>query len=156
MALRRGNYDPTIASVMDCRQSREMTVERKASCSCGKLAVACRGEPVRVSLCHCDACRARTGSAFSWNVTFAREQVVASGPASTYTRRADSGRSCTYYFCPLCGATVYYEIEARPGRVSVPAGGFAADQIPQPAIAVHAARKPSWLVFETEPPLIEE
>jgi hypothetical protein len=37
---------------------------RTAQCSCGQLRVQMRGEPVRVSMCHCLACQRRTGSTY--------------------------------------------------------------------------------------------
>src|SRR3546814_5793244 len=36
-------------------------MERDASCHCGKLILRCRGEPAKVSLCHCMDCQRRTG-----------------------------------------------------------------------------------------------
>ena len=37
---------------------------RTATCSCGQLRLACEGEPVRISICHCLECQKRTGSIF--------------------------------------------------------------------------------------------
>ena len=101
-----------------------MTDSRIARCRCGGLTAECRGEPARNSICHCLACKARTGSAFSWNTTWPNGQVTIAGAASRFERLSDEGRWCRYAFCPTCGTTVFYEIEARPGMVSVPAGGF--------------------------------
>ena len=38
---------------------------RHASCRCGQIRIACTGEPIRVSVCHCRECKARSGSAFA-------------------------------------------------------------------------------------------
>ena len=65
--------------------------EHTASCSCGAVRARCKGEPVRRSICSCQACRQRTGSAFSFNITYDAGQVQTSGAARTYTRRGDSG-----------------------------------------------------------------
>lgn len=35
-----------------------------ASCNCGQLSLSVSGDPIRVSVCHCNACQKRTGSAF--------------------------------------------------------------------------------------------
>jgi hypothetical protein len=43
---------------------------RCAECSCGQLAAICQGDPVRISVCHCLACKRRSGSAFSNNARF--------------------------------------------------------------------------------------
>lgn len=37
---------------------------RKASCVCGQFSLMIRGDPVRISMCHCYACQQRTGSVF--------------------------------------------------------------------------------------------
>ena len=47
-------------------------VVRRAECACGQLSAVCSGEPMRVSVCHCLACKRRTGSAFSYNARFPR------------------------------------------------------------------------------------
>ena len=52
---------------------------RQASCSCGQLSVTCEGEPVRISICHCNACQKRTGSVFGTQARFPREQVTIEG-----------------------------------------------------------------------------
>lgn len=38
--------------------------ERSATCTCGKLSIQYRDEPLKISLCHCLECQRRTGSAF--------------------------------------------------------------------------------------------
>jgi len=56
---------------------------RKAALSCKQLHLSCGGEPVRVSLCHCQACQQRTGSAFGVQMRFPRERVRIEGRSST-------------------------------------------------------------------------
>ena len=59
---------------------------REAACSCGQLRATVEGDPVRISMCHCLACQRRTGSAFSMQARYPREQVQTSGRSSTYVR----------------------------------------------------------------------
>lgn len=112
---------------------------------CGKLQAACTGEPVRISLCHCLDCKRRTGAAFSWNMTYKREQVETRGEAVVFERTSDEGRGGRHSFCRTCGATVWYEIEARPGMISIPAGGFADPDLPAPTIEVYTERRCPWV-----------
>lgn len=133
-----------------------MIAERTAGCSCGALQVRCKGDPMRISLCHCVACRRRTGSAFSFNVTFDEAQVEPSGESSVFRRQAESGRWCTFHFCPTCGATVFYAIEIRPGRITVPAGAFAEPNAFQPLASVYNAQRERWLAFDPQCPIVEE
>ncbi|MCW6509466.1 GFA family protein [Lichenifustis flavocetrariae] len=118
--------------------------ERLAHCSCGELRAHCTGEPVRISVCHCFACKARTGSAFSVNVTFLADQVRTEGPFQTFVRIAVSGRQNRFRFCPSCGATVFYDIDARPGMISVPVGAFTDPDFPDPTVEVYAERRAPW------------
>jgi len=98
---------------------------RTASCNCGQLRVTCKGpDPERRSLCHCHLCQKQTGSAFSIQARFPREQVTIEGKSTAWkfpiegakpvTYRNCTSEGGTFHFCPVCGSTVYYEIAAAP------------------------------------------
>lgn len=120
----------------------------RAECNCGQLRATCTGEPDRVSLCHCINCKRRTGSAFAWNASFPASAVTVAGEYRTFARATDLGRTNTYHFCPTCGSTVYYDVEIRPGMISVPAGAFAATDFPKPTVQVFEHRCVSWCVVD--------
>ncbi|MCZ6616567.1 MAG: aldehyde-activating protein, partial [Gammaproteobacteria bacterium] len=46
---------------------------RRAACSCGNLRLTARGDPIRVSVCHCHACQRRTGSVFGVQARFSND-----------------------------------------------------------------------------------
>lgn len=119
-------------------------ISRTAACSCGQLRIVTRGEPLRISVCHCLACQKRTGSTFGYQARFARDNVTIEGRATRYTRIADSGQSLTYSFCPDCGATVHYQQDHLPDIVAVPVGGFADPQFPAPRFSVYESRMHRW------------
>jgi hypothetical protein len=119
-------------------------MERRASCSCGQLTVTCRGEPVRISVCHCLACQKRTGSTFGVQARFPAEQVTIEGRSTPYLRVGDGGGKITFHFCPTCGAIVHYAIDAMPDVVAVPVGAFADPSFPAPKVSVYEARKHPW------------
>ena len=128
---------------------------RRASCSCGQLALDAEGEPVRMSMCHCLCCQKRTGSAFGVQARFAKERIVMRGRASQYSRLGDDGGRATQQFCPDCGATVCWELDSIPGFVSVAVGAFADPTFPAPTVSVYNARRHPWtrmpeLVVENE------
>jgi hypothetical protein len=127
--------------------------ERIARCVCGKLTATSRGEPVRISICHCLECKRRTGSAFAYNATFAAEQVETQGPFNSFTRSSDEGFWGRHHFCPECGAIVFYEIERRPGMITIPVGAFADPDFPEPTASVYDERRHSWLEVRTAEPL---
>jgi len=117
---------------------------RTAACACGQLRAEVTGAPRRVAICHCHACRARTGSAFSWNARFAADQVELSGADKSFARQGDEGSTITYHFCPDCGATVWYETSGVEG-IAIPVGAFAPGDGPAPEVSVYDNRKPDWL-----------
>ena len=118
---------------------------REAKCSCGALTARVSGDPVRNSVCHCLNCKRRSGSAFAWTAHWPEDQVERTGDAAIYTRWSEEGKWARFRFCPTCGATVWYEIELRPGIVSIPAGGFADPEFPAPLVEVFEERRCAWL-----------
>jgi hypothetical protein len=120
---------------------------KRATCGCGQLRADCDGDPLKVSICHCDACRRRTGSAFGIAVFFSRAAVMVEGEARTHTRKADSGRDVTFHFCPHCRSSVWWEPERMPDRVAVALGAFADPDFPMPDQSVSDARRYKWIAF---------
>jgi hypothetical protein len=129
--------------------------ERTAACACGALTATCRGEPARISVCHCLDCKRRTGSAFSYNVTYSEAQVAVQGESGSYRRDSDDGFWGEHHFCPRCGVSVFCRIERRPEMISIPVGAFADPSFPEPMVSVYTERQHSWLRIETDPPVEE-
>ena len=123
-------------------------IERSASCSCGQLQLVCRGEPSRVSMCHCLECQRRTGAVLSNQAWFAHEQVsTVEGRTSEYVRISDDGQAVRFRFCPVCGSTVFWEAEARPSLIAVAVGTFADPGFPAPKHSVREKRQHRWLTM---------
>ncbi len=118
---------------------------RVASCSCGRLRAEVRGEPTRVSVCHCRACQRRTGSVFSTQARFPRESVTIEGDGNEYVRVGDEGGRFRFTFCPECGSTVFYVEEGDEGRIAIPVGAFADLGFPAPTISVYEERRHHWV-----------
>jgi hypothetical protein len=121
-----------------------MTV-RRAACCCGQLSLACSGDPVRISVCHCLECQRRTGSAFGVQARFRREDVAIAGEASVFRRGSDGGGDVTFRFCPRCGSTLCWELEGVPGFVAVAVGAFADPAFAAPTVFVYEGRRHPWL-----------
>jgi hypothetical protein len=118
---------------------------RTAQCSCGQLSVACVGEPIRISMCHCHACQRRTGSVFGVQARWPAEGVTITGDSSLYVRVADSGGKISFRFCPRCGATVSYTLDGMPGTIAVPVGAFADPSFSPPVFSMYESRMHSWV-----------
>ena len=120
---------------------------RTATCRCGALQATCSGDPVRISVCHCLDCQRRSGSAFSAQARWPDDQVTLTGTPTEWSTTGDSGRSATFLFCPTCGGTIAYVIEALPGLTAIPLGCFADPHFPTPAFSVYEDRKHAWVTI---------
>jgi hypothetical protein len=120
---------------------------RDAACTCGHLHLTAEGDPVRISMCHCLACKRRTGSAFGIQARFVASAVHVTGRYSDYVRTSDDGEQRTFHFCPDCGATVFYTLEGVPDVVAVPIGSFADPAFPPPTVSVYESRRNPWVVL---------
>ena len=119
---------------------------RVASCSCGQLSLTTRGDPVRVSICHCLECQRRTGSIFGAQARFKRSEVTLSGESNQYVRIGDGGSKISFNFCPKCGATVHYAVEGYDEEsIAVPVGAFADPSFPAPNFSVYEERMHPWV-----------
>ncbi|HET7805745.1 MAG TPA: GFA family protein [Pseudolabrys sp.] len=93
-------------------------------CSCGAVRFAIDGY-LYAHLCHCDACKKRTGSAYGVSVVVENAQVIAfSGETRTFTRVAESGKKVDYEFCPRCAATLRWHVAALKDRQVLAGGAF--------------------------------
>jgi len=115
-----------------------------ASCTCGQLTAVARGEPVRISVCHCLECQKRTGSAFGVQARFPEDAVTISGDSTQFARMGDEGTTARFHFCPVCSAIVYYRMDAIPGFVAIPVGAFADPAFPSPRVSVYNDRQHPW------------
>ena len=103
-------------------------------------------------MCHCLACKRRTGSAFSNNARFPEDAVTIHGRVAQFTRVGDEGGRVTYSFCPDCGTTVHYRIDDQPGLIAIPVGAFADPAFPPPFLSFyHTSRRNPWVEIHAEP-----
>jgi hypothetical protein len=118
---------------------------RNAQCSCGAVKVRCAGEPLSVSICHCQECKRRTGSAFGIAAFFNAGDVQIEGKSSSYTRPSESGFEVAFHFCHACGSTVYWFPKRLPDLIAVASGAFGDTDFPVPTQSVYEWARCSWL-----------
>jgi hypothetical protein len=117
-----------------------------ASCRCGQLKATATGETVRVSVCHCLACKKRSGSAFAVQARWPAEQVTIEGQSKSWVNVADSGNRITFHFCPDCGSDVHFEISGKfDGLVAIPLGALDDPYSLAPKFSVWEERKHDWV-----------
>ena len=97
---------------------------RHAACRCGQVRVACTGEPIRVSVCHCRQCKVRSGSAFAAQVRFPAEQVRIEGEANAkmWQYTGASGNTADFFFCGTCGSPILSDLPSQQGLHFIKAG----------------------------------
>lgn len=122
-----------------------MTETHEACCSCAQLTAVANGEPIRVSACFCLACQRRTGSSFSVQARWKREDVQIAGESREYVRVSDDGDERRFHFCPSCGATVFYVIPDEPDLIAIPVGAFAEPAFPPPMRSYYEDRRHPWV-----------
>lgn len=124
--------------------------EHTVQCSCGAVSVTLTGAPLHSAACCCDECRSRTGAAFGVSAYFDRSSVRRMvGEPTTYRRYSGRGRALDFRFCPVCGVTVWWTSEFRPGQIGVAGGlleGF------RPDAAYFCRAKPDWIRFADDVP----
>ena len=73
------------------------------------------------------------------------DRVQTEGNATAYGRRADSGSMVTFSFCPVCGTTLFWELEGQPGVIAVALGTFAEPGFGEPRFSVYEFRRHPWV-----------
>ena len=128
------------------REAEKMnSIIRNASCRCGQLRITCTGEPIRVSVCHCRNCKARSGSAFSAQARFPADQVRTEGEAKLYQHAGGSGTLADFYFCKDCGSTLWFLNRPELDSYAVPIGNFEPGHDFEPQFSVYEDRQLPWV-----------
>lgn len=120
-------------------------IDKLASCSCGACQIRVKGKPIRISICHCQACQRRSGSIMAVQARFAMADLTLLGSLQRYVRQAESGNPVWFYFCPNCAATLYYQFPDQAEFASIPVGAFADASFPIPQFSVYNENKHVWL-----------
>jgi len=126
-----------------------MTDIHEGGCFCGAVRYRTTGAPKRVSVCSCEWCRKRTGSALGVSVYFEQENVeFTKGVLKPFGLVSDAGRWIESEFCATCGTTVSWTLEFLPGFRGIAGGTFDAPTFWYDLERyVFARTKPDWLVI---------
>ncbi|KAF2422088.1 hypothetical protein EJ08DRAFT_487322 [Tothia fuscella] len=119
------------------------------SCHCGQTAWEAKLEKDQAShvLCHCDACKKLSGSAFTLNQIIPKDAIKVTKGADSlknYKYKGDSGNSVNCYYCPNCTTHAYHHQEVMGDKVILrtalleKAGSF------EPAAEVYGKDRYKW------------
>ncbi|TVZ41505.1 hypothetical protein P886_0851 [Alteromonadaceae bacterium 2753L.S.0a.02] len=118
-----------------------------ANCCCGACNITVQEQPEMISVCHCNNCKKRTGSAFGISTYFEKENVTQiSGQFHCYrlhhkTQNHDQQR----YFCKNCGTTLYWKISTLPNLIGIAGGCFEDPDFYKPKHSVSHSQKLPWV-----------
>ena len=133
-------------------QGRQYMTTRRAAClQLRQLSITTEGEPARIAMCHCLECQRRTGAVIIRRASLAARVTIA-GKSISWNRKAESGNALTFYFCPVCGSTVYWEGQGFPGMIGVAIGAFADLTFPPPTISVWEETRHPWVELQLAVP----
>jgi hypothetical protein len=113
-------------------------------CSCGAVRFSITSY-LYAQLCHCDACKKRTGSAYGISVAIDNSSLDSfDGNTRTFTRVAESGNPVEYDFCPECATTIRWRVAALRGRQVLAGGAFDNPQAFEIAGEMYTAEALLW------------
>ncbi|KAF4953845.1 hypothetical protein FGADI_5637 [Fusarium gaditjirri] len=86
----------------------------EARCQCGSVTFKTPlPQPLALYICHCDACRRQTGSAFGTSAIFPRFELPDTDLLSVYSRPTASGHQLYCYFCRKCGTRLIHSTPSK-------------------------------------------
>ncbi|HLY45772.1 MAG TPA: GFA family protein [Stellaceae bacterium] len=104
----------------------QIVLIHQGGCLCGEVRYETRGEPRRVTICHCRFCQRATGAAYMVEPIFplADFRITTGTPATFDQRSVGSGKLVHIHFCARCGTKLYLSFERFGDACGVYAGTF--------------------------------
>ena len=118
-------------------------------CLCGAVRYSIDAEPLpgRQLLCHCVDCQKQTGTAFVSGIAFPADNVVVTGPVTTYTQPGgQSGEAMNRRFCTRCGSPIMIDKDGT-GRKLIMAGTLDDKTLFRPVLNLFCEQAPHWVVM---------
>jgi len=121
------------------------TLSYKGRCFCGDVKFTVAGPEKYACFCHCESCRrAAGGSSVPW-ATFAREDFIVTGGEMAAHHSAPG---VTRGLCTICGTSLTYENESRPGQIDVTLTSFEDPSMFTPRSHIWVEDKLPWVVID--------
>ncbi|KAI9926600.1 hypothetical protein ASPWEDRAFT_163282 [Aspergillus wentii DTO 134E9] len=128
-----------------------MSSSNSGSCLCGAVKYGLSDAPEVCYMCHCNSCQKVSGSAFTANCLYKRENlniIQGHGVIKTYSDQATfSGQALERSFCDTCGSNLFLQSKllGEMGMVAVPSGTIDDRTELRPKIEAWCQSRRSWL-----------
>ena len=118
-------------------------------CFCGHVCFELSGEPLFACHCHCESCRSAAGAPFVTWVSFDRDGLaLTSGTIAEYR----SSRGIRRGHCAICGTTITYWSDKRPGEIDIALASLDDETGIEPSAHIWVEDKAPWLVINDSLP----
>ena len=112
---------------------------------CGAVRYTIAEKPLAAGLCHCNHCRAQSGSAFSTVIFVHRSAITITGETAVFDDIGSSGLRVLRRYCPRCGSPLTTEADVTSDIMFVKAGGIDSNEWYQPALEMFVGRRRPWV-----------
>jgi hypothetical protein len=114
-------------------------------CLCGAVRYVVDGDIGAAGYCHCEDCRRVSGSAFGVSVRVdANRFRIVQGSPKGFSKKGDSGRMVTRYFCPDCGSQLYTVPPLHPDLCFLKAGSLDDPSVVRPDRQAWVRSRVTW------------
>ena len=117
-----------------------------ATCCCGNTSIEIEGKPLVNSVCHCNDCKKRTGSAFGISVYVKDKQIIKKNGLTTIYK-IDTDTKQERHFCSSCGTTLYWKVATFPELIGIAGGCFNNINELEPEYNFRSENVCTWLIM---------
>ena len=134
-----------------------MKGELTGGCVCGAVRYTLKeGFRFLPYACHCTECQARTGSAFSEHMLFAKPDLQIEGELDEGVYTQPSGAVSSIWGCARCKARIFAENDRRPGFASLRCGTLDRSSEVVPAAHIWVRSKQGWIEIPENAKSVDE
>jgi hypothetical protein len=111
-------------------------------CYCGQLRYKAAGGPISQANCHCANCRRAAGAqSVAWITVRGSDFEFEKGTPKRYRTDTNAWRT----FCDICGTSLTYQSDSRPGQVDITVGSLDRPEDFPPTKDVFPEEKLPWV-----------
>ena len=100
-----------------------MDLKYRGGCQCGQIRYEITARPLTIYACHCKQCQKQSSSAFGMSMAVPKEAFqLIQGRPKQWTRKSDSGREVSCFFCGDCGTRLFHNPSRNPKITNIKPG----------------------------------